>query len=73
MKKDNIIQQKSYAFAIRIVNLYRHLICSFYAIAYGNKYSNSLHYFIFCIFNFQKTLKMTYAKADGYKIRNQSG
>lgn len=26
MKKDNIIQQKSFAFAIRIVNLYKYLI-----------------------------------------------
>jgi four helix bundle protein len=25
MKKDNIIQQKSFAFAIRIVNVYKHL------------------------------------------------
>ncbi|MDY0344126.1 MAG: four helix bundle protein [Lentimicrobium sp.] len=25
MKKDNIIQQKSFAFAIRVVNLYKHL------------------------------------------------
>jgi len=26
MKKDNVIQQKSFAFAIRIVNLYKYLI-----------------------------------------------
>ncbi len=26
MKKDNIIQEKSYDFAVRIVNLYKHLL-----------------------------------------------
>ena len=26
MKKDNVVQQKSFAFAIRIVNLYKYLI-----------------------------------------------
>ena len=43
MKSDNIIQEKSFAFAIRIVNLYKYLTNEKKSLFFQNKYLKVEH------------------------------